>query len=89
MHEPVSGPPQARGIQVQALAQAWIAVETQTLGIGHRHQEQVQRQCRVVALLDVVVAYQAVVNPAELWGEAPGSGGAYELFVGHAFCHPH
>jgi hypothetical protein len=35
-----------------------------------------------------VVAHQALVNPAELRGEAPGSGGAYQLLVGHGRRHP-
>lgn len=84
MHKPISGPHQRTFIHVQALTNAVIAVVAQALGIGHGHEKEVQRQGRVIAQLDIVMAHKALVNPAELEREVPDPVGTNQSFVGHA-----
>ena len=58
----------------QALAQGWLRVETQSLGIGHGHKEQVEGARRVTQLIDMVVTDEALIHPAALLGHLPELG---------------
>jgi hypothetical protein len=56
------------GTQVQPLRQRGGAVVAQALRIAHRDQEQIQRGCARVAMIDQVALHQRLINPAELLG---------------------
>jgi hypothetical protein len=50
----------------KALGNGAIAVVAQPLGIGHRDQEQIQRQGMGSAAPDMALTHQALIDPTEL-----------------------
>jgi len=67
-HKFLSGGIQPIGRHGQVSADGALGVEAQASGIGHGEQKQVKRIRRVAQALDVVLAHQALVDPAELRG---------------------
>jgi hypothetical protein len=61
-------PRQLLGGQPQAPRQRRIGVVAQAMNVGDAEQEQIQRPGADVRLLEVVLAHQAMVEPAEMLG---------------------
>ena len=70
-------------IHGQAPAQGLIGIKAQAAGIGDRDQKQIQRGRAVGAPVDVVLADQPLVEPAELSGDFTDTLGANGTFDRH------
>jgi hypothetical protein len=58
----------------QAVAERALRVETQAVGIGYGHQEQLEGAGLMAELIDRVLTDQALIHPAELLGHGPALG---------------
>ena len=68
----------------QQPAHGAIRVVAQALRIGHGQQQQIQRERAAIAALDVALTHHALVDPAELSGNAPQALRAPQAFDRHA-----
>lgn len=67
--ELTAGGAQLKGVHLEVPAQGRVGVVTEALGIGDRHQEQVERPGPVGAAFQAAVTDQAVVDPAKSAGD--------------------
>jgi hypothetical protein len=59
-------PSQLQRLQLEQPAQGGIGVITQSLGVGHSHQHQIQRPGGGLAVAQEVLPHQPLINPTKL-----------------------
>jgi hypothetical protein len=67
-HQRLSGLVELRAGQGQALAQGRVGVVTESLGIRHGDQKEIEGTGLRAELIDIALTDQALIQPAELFG---------------------
>ena len=70
----LAGLSQGRLRQGQTPTESGLGVVAEALGIGHGEQKEIEGTGRVAERINVVLAHQALIDPAELLGDLSESG---------------